>query len=80
MIEKLRSRGPVDVPYTWKRSPGIIGVAFTLLGLFVAATLFGALAIGGLADPNIALLIAGGFGGLVVAFGVLSALATRAEA
>lgn len=79
MIEKLRSRGPIDVPMQWTRRPGIISGALLLTGAVTLGALAGAVAYAGILSWKNAVLIALGGGSLLVAFAVLSFVATRQD-
>ncbi|HWH08887.1 MAG TPA: hypothetical protein VNX21_06785 [Candidatus Thermoplasmatota archaeon] len=53
MLEKLRSRHPIDVPAEdWGRSRGLLGALGTLALLFLALPLLGTLAAAALAYRN----------------------------
>lgn len=69
MLKKLRSRGPIDVPTKFRTAPGIVAIAFLLLGLVLVAGLFASIGI--LARDN-ALLLVLGIGSGIVAFGILT--------
>lgn len=79
MIEKLRSRGAIDVPLAWKSRPGIISGILAVTAAFVVAATGGILAYAGYVSMKNAIMVVLGFGGLAVAFVALTIVATRED-
>lgn len=79
MIDKLRSRGPIDIPSVWKSGPGVITGVLGFAGFVTFAALLGAVVYAGYLDYRNAIVIAMGGASFVFAFAVLSFFATRED-